>query len=210
MGRKKIEKLFEGVDETFGGLFVGPKDPFGEPKSSFSDAPSTRQYFRDARRTLDERRAPPPREAMKSWDETLVEYHRRMEQKEREALLDSLVPERRCPIRGEVFLRSRQWVVVKDVRSEPYDDPSGRWKRAAVKVLGRRHKTTCMCVAISRSAWKELWYATGKGTEADVVDALRETWGTTERDRDVVKDVALERTARDLTLPGTMNEPHHD
>ena len=94
--------------------------------------PNPKQMFRDARRTLEERRDRGPREPMINWDESKVEYVKRTRHARRQALLDEHVPERRCPICGETKLRSRQWVVLDERMTAVIERCTGT-------------KATCVC-----------------------------------------------------------------
>lgn len=75
--------------------------------------PSAKRMFRDARRTLDEKRARGPRDALMQ-GQTPAEYIQRVRAERREALLNLHVPTRHCGLCGELRLRSRQWVVLTE------------------------------------------------------------------------------------------------
>ena len=68
-----------------------------------------RKRMRDLKRTLIESRRPERPEPLTRTEKC---------QKRRSRLLDERVPTRRCPLCGEIKLKSRQWVIVNSHVSE--------------------------------------------------------------------------------------------
>ena len=97
----------------------------GEPRRKLKR--TFKKMFKDARVTLEERVGQGPKDPMKNWDESWVEYRKRCRIENREAILFSLCPSRICPLCDETKPKSRQLVVLN---------------RAARKVL-EPHKVVC-------------------------------------------------------------------
>ena len=82
------------------------------------------KIFIDAKRTLEDiERFEKVREFKKEEDESRVEYVKRYRREVREALLNQLVPKRRCPTCLRVKTKSRQWVIIE---GREYADLVGR------------------------------------------------------------------------------------
>ena len=73
-----------------------------------------KNIFADVKRVVSEiKRLEGKRSRKKrTWDETVVQYVKRIRQRERENCLSGRCPERRCPICLKVKLRSKQWVIL--------------------------------------------------------------------------------------------------
>lgn len=110
--------------------------------------------FRDARRTLDERQAPPPRDPMIDWDETKIEYVKRYKRAAREALLNECVPDRKCPLCGEHKLESTEWCEVTRRQFSRFQD-SPEHLATLEEHLGK---------VVCRACVKRLDYAAGHKT----------------------------------------------
>jgi len=91
------------------------------PKTTLEGS-RTKRMFKDARKTLEERGMKPPQEPVQYWDESHVEYVKRYKRENREALLLECVPERKCPVCGELRLRSAQWVFVTRKHLDRFKD----------------------------------------------------------------------------------------
>ena len=108
-----------------------------------------KKIFKDARNTLEERKAFEPKNSLIAWDESKVEYVKRYRSKCREALLFKHVPERRCPVCNELRLESRLWCVVSDKRLKRFECLSDV-HRVFTKYL---HKVICRS-CIRRFDWR--------------------------------------------------------
>ena len=71
-----------------------------------------KKLFKDARATLEERKGQGPKDPMKNWDESWVEYTQRIRKENREVLLNSLCPSRECSLCHKIKMNSRQWVIL--------------------------------------------------------------------------------------------------
>ena len=96
--------------------YQGPYDPMkrlGKPRKKRKGTVHTfAKVFKDARVTLEERAGQGPKDPMKNWDESWVEYRKRCRVENREAILNQLCPSRICPLCDETKPKSRQLVVL--------------------------------------------------------------------------------------------------
>ena len=125
-----------------------------EEKPKLVRAPSNKKVYSDAMKTLDERRAKPPKDPMIDWDETKTEYVKRRKRTAREALLHECVPDRKCPLCGEHKLKSTEWSVVTRRQLARFQD-SPKHLATLKEHLGR---------VVCRSCVKKLDYAAGHKT----------------------------------------------
>lgn len=123
-------------------------------KLKFVRAPSDKQMFKDAKKTLGEKRAKPPKDPMIDWDETKVEYVKRRKRIAREALLNLCVPDRKCPLCGAHRFKSTEWSVVTRRQLSRFQD-SPKHLATLEEHFGK---------VVCRSCVKKLDYAAGHKT----------------------------------------------
>jgi hypothetical protein len=70
------------------------------------------KFFKDLKRTWDEYTNDDEKGLKRDWDETKQAYVRRYRFQKRLDALNALVPHRKCVFCGEIYLRSRQWVLL--------------------------------------------------------------------------------------------------
>lgn len=127
--KKRKKKI---VKEVFG----TPREIFGMPKKT--KAPSYRRMFRDARRTLEEKRGRGPRDALMQ-RQSKAEYAQLVREVAREALLREHVSERRCALCGGLKLRSRQWVFLSESQAYELCRQTGKGLATICKSCFQRH-----------------------------------------------------------------------
>lgn len=128
MAKKK--KRLTGMTKTFVKAFTTPER---------ARAPSYRKMFRDARRTLEEKRGRGPRDALMQ-GQSPAEYAQRVREVAREALLDEHVPTRRCALCGDLRLRSRQWVKLSESQARAIEYATGELLTVICKSCKMRHE----------------------------------------------------------------------